>query len=95
MLAELHVDHLFLRVDGLDPNVGPSTPDVLEAELNAAMIRIARQVTVVTDASKIGHRSLCTIAPPIGAIHRIITDWSIRAEHQEALASKATEVITV
>jgi DeoR family transcriptional regulator of aga operon len=92
MLAGLHVDHLFLGVDGLDPNVGPSTPDVLEAECNAAMIRIARQVTIVTDASKIGRRSLCTIAP-ITAVHRIVTDRSIRPEHQEALAARGVEVI--
>jgi DeoR family transcriptional regulator, aga operon transcriptional repressor len=94
MLAGLHVDHLFLGVDGLEPNVGPSTPDVLEAESNAAMIRIAREVTVVTDASKIGRRSLCTMAP-ITAIHRIITDRSIRPEHRETLVSKGVEVITV
>ncbi|HEY1341219.1 MAG TPA: DeoR/GlpR family DNA-binding transcription regulator [Bryobacteraceae bacterium] len=94
MLAGLHVDHLFLGVDGLDPNVGPSTPDVLEAELNAAMIRIARSVTVVTDASKIGQRSLCTISP-ITAIHRIITDKSIRDEHQKLLAAKGIDVVAV
>ena len=94
MLAEMHVDHLFLGVDGLDPSIGPSTPDVLEAESNAAMIRIARQVTVVTDSSKIGRRSLCTIAP-ITSIHRIITDRSIRPEHQDVLASQGVEVLTV
>jgi DeoR family transcriptional regulator, aga operon transcriptional repressor len=94
MLAEMHVDHLFLGVDGLDPNIGPSTPDVLEAESNAAMIRIARQVTVVTDSSKIGRRSLCTISP-ITSIHRIITDRSIHPEHQDVLVSKGVEVITV
>jgi DeoR family transcriptional regulator of aga operon len=92
MLAGLHVDHLFLGVDGLDPNVGPSTPDVLEAESNAAMIRCARSVSVVTDASKIGQRSLCTIAP-ITAIHRIITDRSIRPEQKEILLSRGVEVL--
>jgi DeoR/GlpR family transcriptional regulator of sugar metabolism len=81
-------------VDGLEPNVGPSTPDVLEAESNAAMIRIAREVTVVTDASKIGRRSLCTMAP-ITAVHRIITDRSIAPEHQAMLLSRGIEVIAV
>jgi DeoR family transcriptional regulator of aga operon len=94
MLAGLHVDHLFLGVDGLDPSVGPSTPDVLEAELNGAMIRIARIVTVVSDASKIGQRSLCTISP-ITAIHRIITDQSIRDEHRKQLAARGIEVVAV
>jgi DeoR family transcriptional regulator, aga operon transcriptional repressor len=94
MLAGLHVDHLFLGVDALEPDIGPSTPDVLEAEANAAMIRIARSVTVVTDASKIGRRSLCIIAA-IGAVHRIITDRSIQSEHRDKLIGKGVEVVTV
>jgi DeoR family transcriptional regulator of aga operon len=94
MLAGLHVDHLFLGVDALEPNIGPSTPDVLEAEANAAMIRIARSVTVVTDASKIGRRSLCIIAG-ISAVHRIITDRSIQPEHRDELIAKGVEVFAV
>src|SRR4029450_13653956 len=35
MLRGLYADRLFLGVDGLDPDVGLSTPDVLEAQLNA------------------------------------------------------------
>jgi len=35
MMRDLHADHFFLGVDGLDPETGPSTPDVLEAQLNA------------------------------------------------------------
>ena len=94
MIADLHVDHFFLAVDGLEPEVGPSTPDVLEAELNAAMIRMAKQVTVLADSSKIGRRSLSTIAP-MSSIHRIITDSGIRAEHRAVLESKGIEVMVV
>ncbi len=92
MLADLHVDHLFLGVDGLEPDVGPSTPDVLEAELNAAMIGIARQVTVVTDSSKIGRRSLSTIAP-LSRVHRIVTDHGLRPEHRAAFESRGVQVV--
>ena len=52
MIADMRVDHFFLGVDGLEPETGPMTPDILEAELNGAMIRSAREVTVVTDSSK-------------------------------------------
>jgi DeoR/GlpR family transcriptional regulator of sugar metabolism len=38
MLQDLHADHLFLVVDVLHPDVGFSTPDILEAELNNVMI---------------------------------------------------------
>jgi DeoR family transcriptional regulator of aga operon len=92
MLADLHVDHVFLGVDGLEPEVGPSTPDILEAELNAAMIRAARQTTVVTDASKIGRRSLSVIAP-ITAVHRIVTDRSLSDDYRAVLEAKGIEVV--
>jgi DeoR family transcriptional regulator of aga operon len=94
MVADLHVDHLFLAVDGLEPEIGPSTPDILEAALNAAMIRNARQVTVLSDSSKIGRRSLSIIAP-ISSIHRIITDAGIRDDHRAIFASKGVDVIAV
>jgi DeoR family transcriptional regulator of aga operon len=56
-IQELHADHFFLGVDGIDPEMGLSTPDLLEAQLNAAMIKVAQDVSVVADASKIGRRS--------------------------------------
>jgi DeoR family transcriptional regulator of aga operon len=92
MIADLHVDHFFLAVDGIEPESGASTPDVLEAELNAAMIRIAKQVTVLADSSKIGRRSLSTIAP-LSTIHRIITDSGVRPEQKALFESKGIEVI--
>jgi DeoR family transcriptional regulator of aga operon len=94
MIADLRVDHLFLGVDGLEPEMGLLTPDILEAELNAAMIRSARDVSVVTDSSKIGRSSLSLIAP-ITSAHRIITDSGIMPHHHELLKGKGIEVILV
>lgn len=93
-LSKLHVDHLFLAVDGFDIEVGPCTPDVLEAELNATMIRIAKQTTVIADASKIGRASLSVIAP-LTSIHRVITDNRILPEQTAALEAKGLEVVVV
>jgi DeoR family transcriptional regulator of aga operon len=92
MLSELHVDRFFLGVDGLHPEAGVFTPDVLEAELNATMIRVARRTTVVADSTKIGRRSLSLIAP-IDRIHQLISDPSIRPEHREALEKQGIEVL--
>jgi DeoR family transcriptional regulator of aga operon len=94
MLVDLRVDHFFLGVDGLEPEIGPSTPDILEAELNAAMIRAAREVSVVTDSSKIGRSSFSLIAP-IASVHRIITDERISPEHLASLKGRGIEVIAV
>lgn len=92
MLSELHVDRFFLGVDGLDPEAGAFTPDVLEAELNATMIRVAMRTTVVADSSKIGRRSL-TLISPIDRIHQLVTDSSVQPEDQKALEDQGLEVL--
>jgi DeoR family transcriptional regulator of aga operon len=92
MLSELHVDQFFLGVDGLDPVAGVFTPDVLEAELNAKMIQVARRTAVVADSSKIGRRSLTLIAP-INHIHQFVTDSSIRPEDRKALEGSGIDVL--
>lgn len=93
-LRDLNADHLFLGVDGLNPEVGPSTPDILEAQLNAMMIRVARQVTVVADSTKFRKRSLCAIAR-MEAIHRIITDDGVPPAILSMLKARGVEVLAV
>ena len=61
-LANLQADRLYLGADGLDPEIGVMTPHLQEAELNAKMIRISRQVIVVTDSSKFLRRNISLIA---------------------------------
>lgn len=94
MLRDFHVDHCFLAVDGLDVETGASTPDILEAQLNALMLGSAREVTVVADASKIGRRSLSVIGP-LSRIHRVVTDVSLGDEMVAVLRERGVEVITV
>lgn len=94
MLRDFHVDHCFLAVDGLDAETGASTPDILEAQLNALMLRSAREVTVIADASKIGRRSLSVIGP-LDQIHRVITDVSVPEEMVAVLRKRGIEVIIV
>lgn len=93
MLNEFHADRLFLAVDGFDLEIGPSTPDVLEAQLNSLMMRISKEVNVVADFSKLGRRSVSRIGPPSG-VHRLITDSRAPAEFCEALRKSKIEVIT-
>lgn len=94
MLRDLHADHLFLAVDGLHPDIGFSTPDILEAQLNTVMIRVSSEVTVVADASKFGRRSLSLIGK-IESASRIITDNRVDAEMAEAVRAKGVELVIV
>jgi DeoR family transcriptional regulator of aga operon len=93
-LAKLSADRLFLGVDGLDPNVGVTTPDPLEASLNALMIRVSRQTIAVLDASKLGQRSLSVITP-LPNLHMVITDSSADAGIVETLREAGVDVLLV
>lgn len=94
MMSEFHADRLFLAVDGFDLESGPSTPDVLEAQLNNVMIRSAKEVIVVTDFSKLGRRSVSKIGP-FERIRRLITDTRATPEFTTRLRQKGIEVIEV
>ena len=75
-LRRLNADILFLGVDGFDVHCGLSTPNLLEAKVNRAMMEVARITVAVCDSSKFGRRSLSSIAPP-SAVHHLITDRGI------------------
>jgi len=94
MLREMHADRFFLAVDGLDLDIGPSTPDVLEAQLNGRMMEIARETTVVADFSKLGRRSVSRIGP-IENVRRLITDTRAPADFVRQLQEKGVEVMLV
>jgi DeoR family transcriptional regulator of aga operon len=93
-LAKLSADRLFLGVDGLDPEVGVTTPDPLEAALNALMIRVSRQTIAVLDASKLGQRSLSVITP-VQNLHMVISDTSAPTETVETLRAAGVQVVLV
>ena len=93
-LAKLSADRLFVGVDGLDPEVGVTIPDPLEAALNALMIRVSRQTIAVLDASKLGQRSLSVITP-VQNLHMVITDSSAAAASVDALRTAGVQVVLV
>jgi DeoR family transcriptional regulator of aga operon len=89
ILRALNADKLFLGVDGLDPAIGLTTPDVLEAQLNALMIKVSREVIAVADSSKFLRRSLSLIAG-VNHVHRLITDD--RADPQVVASLRAMNI---
>ena len=94
VLREIHADILFLGVDGFDTQIGVTTPNVLEARVNRAMVKAAKKVVVACDSTKFGRRSLALIVPP-SSVHTVITDTQISDADTEALKSVGIEVIFV
>jgi DeoR family transcriptional regulator of aga operon len=74
-LDALHVDMLFLGVDGFDLERGITTHYEPEAMLNRKMVEAARVVVAITDSSKFGKICLHRIIP-ISDLNVLITDLS-------------------
>ncbi len=94
LLRALHADHFFLGIDGLDPEMRLSTPDLLEAQLNTTMMRISSEVTVIADASKMGRRSLSVISD-LASAQRLITDDRISQDLLQKIRQTGIEVVVV
>jgi DeoR family transcriptional regulator, aga operon transcriptional repressor len=82
-LDALHVDKLFLGVDGFDLERGVTTHYEPEALLNRKMVEAAREVICITDSSKFGKVCLHRIIP-VTALDMLITDTGAPEDISEA-----------
>lgn len=94
VLREFHADILFLGVDGFDPGIGVTTPNVPESRVNRAMVNSAETVVVVCDSTKFGRHSLALIIPP-QRIHTVITDTGLLPVYREQMQKLGIRVIEV
>jgi len=93
-LKEVHADILFLGVDGFDLEIGLTTPNLMEARVNRAMVNSAHQVVAVCDSAKFSRRSMSRIMP-ITELHHVITDRGLPESIAEALRKQNIEVTLV
>ncbi|XAS67988.1 DeoR/GlpR family DNA-binding transcription regulator [Micrococcaceae bacterium Sec5.7] len=77
-LRSLHADVCFMGVHGMDPLAGITSPNLLEAEINSAMISSSDKLIVLADSTKSGLVGLARIAP-LTAVSTLITDDRISA----------------
>jgi DeoR family transcriptional regulator of aga operon len=92
MLAQFAADKLFLSGAGCDPDFGVSGANLDETMVNRAMIRIAREIFLVADASKFSKRSMVRIAP-FSEIDTVISDSGLREEMQEKIRGLGCHLI--
>src|SRR5512136_482448 len=93
-LRRLSADVLLLGVDGFDVNFGLTTPNLLEAGVNRAMMEISRRTVAICDSSKFGRRSLSLIGPST-VVHQVITDSHISKADLRGLKQVGIEVTLV
>lgn len=94
MMRSLHADHCFVGAVGIDANVGLTTLDIMEAQLNRIMIQAATEVTVLGDSSKFGRRSLSLISD-FAPVTRLITDAAAPTSDVDSMRHRGVEIILV
>ena len=91
-LRSLHVDWLFLGVHGVDERAGFTTPNLVEAETDRALIASARQVVVTADSSKWGVVGLSSIAR-LEEVDVLVTDDGLDPDTQRVVASRVGRLV--
>ncbi len=91
-LRMLHVDRLFLGVHGMDGRAGLTTPNLVEAETNRALVDTARQVCVLADHTKWGTVGLSTIIP-LAAVDLLVTDQGLGTRARRAVTESGVELV--
>lgn len=92
MLFNFACSKLFLGVDGISPEFGLTTSNMMEAHLNAKMIKSAQRTIVLTDSSKFGRKGFGKICD-IDDIDVVVTDENIPDGFKKQLEERGIEVL--
>jgi DeoR/GlpR family transcriptional regulator of sugar metabolism len=76
----------------MDAGAGFTTPNLLEADTDRALVAAGRRLVVVADHTKWGTVGISTIAGLAGA-DVLVTDDGLPADAREALADQVGELI--
>ncbi|UFU08274.1 DeoR/GlpR family DNA-binding transcription regulator [Ruania halotolerans] len=90
-LERLHCDIVFLGVHGMDARAGLTTPNLLEAQTDRALVAAGRSAVVVADHTKWGTVGLTTILP-LTEIDHLITDDGLPPEAVSALREAVADL---
>ena len=91
-LRTIHVDLVFMGVHGMDPHSGFSTPNVLEADTDRALIQSGRRLVVVADHTKWGVIGISSIAR-LDEADTLITDSGLGEAAHAILRDSVRELV--
>ena len=91
-LRMLHVDRLFLGVHGMDARAGLTTPNLVEAETNQALVDTARRICVLADHTKWGTVGLSTIIP-LSEVDVLVTDAGLTPRARKSVSDSGVEIV--
>lgn len=91
--SQIHLDLVFVGVDGLSVRGGLTTHNPGEARINRVLVDRSNQVVVVTDHTKLGRKTFAQIAP-IDVVDILITDGDAGDDVVGELRGRGISVIT-
>ncbi len=91
-LRTVNVDLVLMGVHGMDPRAGFTTPNMLEAETDRALVEAARRLVVVADHTKWGVIGVSTIAR-LSQADLLISDAGLSAEGRAILGEQVQELV--
>jgi len=94
VIRSLHVDSVFMGTHGMDSRSGLTTPNILEAETNRALIEAGRRLIVLADHTKWGTIGISSVARLENA-DTVITDSGLDPAARSQLASAVRRLIVV
>ena len=91
-IRTFHLDLLFLGVHGISERGGFTTPNLMEADTDRALVAAAEKLIVLADHSKWDLLGISTIAA-LPEAHVVITDSGLSRSAQETLREAVGELI--
>ncbi len=91
-LRAVNVDIVFLGVHGMEERAGYTTPNMLEAETNQALIETGGRLIITADHTKWGVTGVSTITR-LGEAAVVITDDGIGEDARQVLEAEVGEVV--
>ena len=88
----LHLDRLFLGVHGVSGDAGLTTPNLLEAETNRALVDASDRIVVVADHTKWGVRGLSQIVG-LKDIDIFVSDNGLSADARAAIGEHVERIV--
>jgi len=91
-LRTMHLDQVFMGVHGMDPKSGFTTPNVLEADTDRALVAAGRRLVVVADSSKWGVIGISSIAR-LDEADTLVSDDGLSPEAREIAGEAVRELL--
>jgi DeoR/GlpR family transcriptional regulator of sugar metabolism len=91
-LGSLHLDLVFLGVHGMDPRAGYTTPNLLEADTDRALVAAGRRLVVVADHTKWATVGISTIVE-LDQADVVVTDDHLSEDAQAVLRESVDELV--